>query len=99
MPTKYTKSKRADRDIKRIIIHSLAEFGELQTDKYAKGLEKTLQHLADAPEIGRIFLHGETNREYRQYAYVSHTIFYRQREEDIFIVRILHSRMFPEKHL
>ena len=99
MPGSYTKSKRADRDIRAITKRSMADFGEIQTDKYMEGLEKTLNMLADNPERGRNFTHGTTNRTYLFYRYISHVVYYRQRKNDIFIVRILHTKMLPEKHI
>lgn len=99
MQDKYTKSKRADQDIHQIVLHSMKEFGEPQTDKYLSGLSGALKMLSDNPDIGNPFFHALTGSEYRRYVYASHVIYYRRRLHDIFIVRILHSRMVPEGHL
>ena len=99
MPNNYKKSKRADRDIIEITTHSLADFGEQQTIKYMDDLSNRLQWLADNPERGHLFTHRKTGQEYFYYNQVSHVVFYRQRKNDIFVVRILHKRMLPEKHL
>jgi toxin ParE1/3/4 len=99
MQAKYTKSKRADTDIKTIIIKSMADFGEAQTDKYMQGFESALCELAEMPNRGRVFVSGRTGHEYLRYRYVSHVIYYRKRQDDVFIVRILHGRMLPENHL
>jgi len=99
MRGKYTKSKRADHDIRTIIIRSMADFGEAQTDKYIEGLESALCELAEAPGKGRPFVSDRTGQEYSRYRYVSHVIYYRKRQNDIFIVRILHEKMLPENHL
>ena len=99
MPNSYTLSKQADRDIQHITKRSLADFGEIQTDKYLAGLEETLNMLAETPERGRPFTHGVTQRHYYFHRYVSHVVYYRQRKQDIFITRILHMRMLPENHL
>ena len=53
MQNKYTKSKKTDQDIKNITKQSFINFGEKQTDIYLEGLEKTLQLLADTPNLGR----------------------------------------------
>lgn len=95
----YVKSKRADQDIKSITLKSLQDFGVAQTDKYLAGLKDTLQALADGSSQGREFTNKKTQRAYLYYRYVSHVVFYRQRKNDIFIVRILHVKMLPEKHL
>ncbi|MFN9906021.1 MAG: type II toxin-antitoxin system RelE/ParE family toxin, partial [bacterium] len=62
MQAKYTKSKRADTDIKNIIIKSMADFGEAQTDKYMQGFERALCELAEMPNRGRVFISGKTGR-------------------------------------
>ena len=95
----YTTSKRADQDIKHITKRSLMDFGERQTDTYMEGLEETLEMLANCFDRGRTFLHSTNKRTYLHYKYVSHIVYYRQRKNDIFIVRILHIKMLPEKHL
>jgi len=99
MPNSYTKSKLADKDILHITKRSLKDFGEKQTDKYMNGLDETLNMLAGTPERGRVFTHGMTKRGYFFYRYTSHVVYYRQRKTDIFITRILHKQMLPEKHL
>ena len=99
MQGKYIKSRRADRDIERITARSFIDFGERQTLKYIDSLTETLQKLADDPERGRVFSHVKTGREYHYHKYVSHVISYRKRKNDVFIVRILHKKMLPEKHL
>jgi toxin ParE1/3/4 len=99
MQAKYTKSKRADHDIRTIIIRSMADFGEAQTDKYIEGLESALCELAEAPGKGRSFVSDRKGREYSRYHYVSHVIYYRKRQDDILTVRILHEKMLYENHL
>ena len=99
MPNSYTKSKRADQDIKHITKRSILDFGERQTNIYMEGLEETLEMLAKDSERGRTFTHSITKRTYQHYRYVSHVVYYRQRKHDIFIIRVLHTKMLPEKHL
>ena len=88
MATNYTKSKRTDQDIKQLTKRSMADFGELQTDKYLSGLEETLELLAENPELGRAC--DNLHKGYRRHEYQSHIIFYRIRKNDIFITRIIH---------
>lgn len=99
MAGNYTKSKHTDRDIVHITVRSFRDFGEQQTVKYIDGLTERLQWLADSPERGRVFTHRETGHEYLYYPHVSHVIYYRLRKDDIYIVRILHKKMLPEKYL
>jgi len=100
MTSSYTKSKRTDQDIKNITKQSIYDFDEQQTDKYLSGLEESLQLLANNPNLGLTYTSSnQTKIEYYYHRYVSHMIYYKQRERDIFIVRILHKKMLPNKHL
>jgi toxin ParE1/3/4 len=99
MPNKFTKSKKADFDIEQITKRSFDDFGERQTIKYMQGLIKCMQMLANNPELGRDFTHNKTKCTYLFYRHVSHIIYYRQRKNEIFIVRILHAKMLPHNHL
>lgn len=99
MLSKFTLSKRAEQDIEEITQHSLQEFGVHQTENYMAGMKSALELLADNPSIGRAFAHGRKRKTYHHHRYISHSVFYRWRKHDIFILRILHSRMLPEKHL
>ena len=86
MQNSYTKSKQADKDIQHITKRSMADFGEIQTDKYMGGLEETLDLLADNPESSRIFTHGVTKRRYFFCRHVSHVVYYRKRKNDILVL-------------
>lgn len=99
MLNKYKRSKRTKRDIVSITERSVEDFGEKQTREYMQGLKAAMQVLADNPDKGREFTHRKTGVEYLRYNYVSHVIYYRKRKDDIFITRILHARMLPEKHI
>jgi len=82
-----------------MIKRSMEDFGEEQTLKYMSGLKERMQLLAERPDIGRRFEHTLTEHQYRFFRYESHVIYYLKRDSDIFIVRILHTKMLPEKHL
>lgn len=93
MPNKYTFSKRADKEISKILEYSYREFGLGldQAEKYKTGLENCFQLLADDPGMGRIC--NDIRNEYFRHEHESHIIFYRQRSDDIFITAIIHDRM------
>ena len=99
MPAKYLTSKLADHDIKQIVKRSLNDFGESQTSRYMNGMRAVLQTLAENPDSGRVFTHRNSGAEYLRHTYVSHVVYYRKRQDDIFVVRILHAKMLPENHL
>ncbi len=77
----------------------MEDFGMDQTLKYMAGLKERIKLLAERPDIGRRFEHTLTKHKYLFFRYESHVIYYRKRKSDIFIVRILHTKMLPEKHL
>ncbi len=97
MQGKYTYSLRADRDVKKIYLDTAREWGMAQADKYESGLEKTVQLLADNPDLGRKCDYIKDG--YQRHEYERHIIFYRKRKSDIFIIRILHDRMDAKRHL
>lgn len=99
MANSYTLSVLADGDIQQIVKRSLENFGEQQTDTYLNGLENALDLLAETPGRGRDFRHRSTGTNYCFYRYISHVIYYQQRNTEIFITRILHIKMLPENHL
>lgn len=93
MANTFTRSKKVDADINKITKWSLNKFGEKQTYKYMQEMNASFQKIADNPELGRPYL------KYLCFRYESHVIYYRQRRNDIFITRILHKKMLPEKHI
>ncbi len=99
MAGSFVFSRAAEQDITSIVRSSIAAFGDAQTTVYMAGIEETLHLLAAHPEMGAQFTHDRSGRIYRRYRCGSHIAYYRKRHADIFIVRILHERMLPEKHL
>ena len=97
MQSKYTYSLRAERDVKKIYKDTFKKRGLVQADKYDSGLLSSVRLLASNPNLGRRSDHIKTG--YRRHESGHHIIFYRQRKNDIFIVRILHKKMLPKKHL
>lgn len=77
----------------------MAQFGDAQTTAYMAGIEEAVNLLATYPEMGAQFAHERSGRIYRRYRCGSHVIYYRKRDIDIFVVRLLHERMLSEKHL
>src|SRR5690606_24892342 len=95
----YVHSKKSKQDIQEITKRSMEDFREKQTLKYMAGLKERLQLLAEQPDIGRRFDHSLTKHQYLFFRYESHVIYYTKRNGDIFIVRILHTKMLPQKHI
>ena len=96
MPT-YKFSKRSEVDLETIVRHTLDNWGDEQVTRYIDGLEKRVQSLADAPSLGK--LHDDLSIGLRGFVYQSHMIYYVEAEHGITVVRVLHQRMNPPRHL
>ena len=92
----YKLSNLAAADFAAIYEYSLLNFGVLQADLYTEQLESTFQLLVNSPLMGHEC--PEIGVAVRRHHHLQHAIFYRQREHDIFIIRILHQQMHPLKH-
>lgn len=95
---KYVISAKAKAYIKSVAKYTLENFGEGQSLKYARGLKKVLQELANNPELGRRYV-AIKNQMLLRYRYRSHVIFYHIGGNGIFIVRVLGGKMDFPKHL
>ncbi len=92
----YKLSRLAVEDFTAIYEYTLLNFGVIQADKYTDHLESSFHLLSSSPLLGREC--PEIGVEVRRYDHQRHAIFYRQRKNDIFIIRILHQQMHPLKH-
>lgn len=93
----YALSEEADRDIERIIRDSAQRWGWDQAERYVAGLHEAFETLARFPELGRPI--DSVRPGYRRLEHASHSVFYRQKPGGVLIVRVLHGRMLPGRHL
>ncbi|WP_275100530.1 type II toxin-antitoxin system RelE/ParE family toxin [Sedimenticola hydrogenitrophicus] len=92
----YKLSNLAAEDFTAIYKYTLLNFGAHQADAYTDDLESTFRLLSNSPLMGHECLEiadGVSRHDHQR-----HAIFYRRREHDIFIVRILHQQMEPMRH-
>ena len=94
---KYTYSKRAERDLIQIYKDTAKEWGVLQADEYNRKLQKTITLLADHPNAGQRC--DEIKTGCRRFQCEKHLFLYRKRKADIFVIRILHTRMDYQRHV
>ncbi|NIP39280.1 MAG: type II toxin-antitoxin system RelE/ParE family toxin [Candidatus Dadabacteria bacterium] len=93
----YELSVKADQDLTEIYIYSYSNFGETKADSHFLGLEQRFLKLAENPNLG---IKIDYIREgCFRYEYVCHSIFYKQKEDGILVMRILHGSMDVGKHL
>ena len=88
---------KALKDLEDIWHYTFETWGEEQADQYILDLNDGFERLAIHPEKGRAC--DDIREGYRKYDIGRHIVFYRQIKKGIEIVRILHPRMDPERHL
>lgn len=87
----------AESDLIDIWQYGFAEWGAQQADKYLDELDTCIKSLAEHPEMG-------SNRDYVRAGYRvlfanRHVVYYTVTPSAVHIVRVLHARMDPERHL
>lgn len=95
--TQYILSPNAQKSLRKIKAYSLEQFGEEQTITYLKLIEKKLQMIAKSPDIGR--KREEIKKGYLSFLAGSHVIFYREANNHVDIIDILHQSMESYRHL
>lgn len=95
--TAFRFSQRAEADLLEIGAYTLRRWGEDQTARYIDDLEACCQMLAANPALGRVC--DEIRPGLRRMECGRHVVFYRHETGSILVVRILHSRMLPERHV
>ena len=93
----YKLSRLAAEDFASIYEYTLLNFGVLQADTYTDNLESAFRLLSSSPLMG--YECPDIADGVRRHDHQRHAIFYRQRERDIFIVRILHQQMEPFRYM
>ena len=93
---KVIKRPLAEADLINIWLYTFETWNEQQADDYLKGMEATIQSIAENPKIGMKIDH--IREGYRQYKHQHHLILYMCIPAAIDIIRILHERMDVEPH-
>ncbi len=93
----YRLTPAAKSDLLKIWNYTLETWGKKQAEKYLRGIESTLEQLADNPELGR--QRPEINYGYYSFPVEKHIIFYLQSSRYVDIIGVLHGRMDINKNL
>ena len=93
----FELSVAADRDLTGIYRYSYRQFSAEQADAYLLSLDQCFSKLAQFPQLGRSIDH--LRRGYFRFEHASHTVFYVRTALGICIIRVLHERMDPDRHL
>jgi toxin ParE1/3/4 len=87
----------AKADLKDIYQYGLRQWGQAQSDSYLENLKDHFWSLTEQPLMGvdRTELLPGT----RSLPIESHTLFYRVTTDTVEIIRVLHGRQDPQRHL
>ena len=96
-PREYRLSPQARWDLEEIWLYTQTEWGLKQANRYTDEITAAFAALAEQPQIaGRC---DHIRQGYRRFKVGRHTIYFRLAEYGIAVVRILHDRMLPTRHL
>ena len=89
-PRRLDVSEDAERDLDSIFEYSVRTWGYERAIRYAESITETLNRLLTFPMLG----HGRGNLRpgIRAYSIAEHIVFYLLRDDQIYIVRVLHVR-------
>lgn len=94
----YRLTPAAQRDISSIWDFTTDRWGVNQAETYVTEIRDAIERIAARPDRGRAC--DEVREGYLRYAVGSHLIFYRERSRGgVDVIRILHQRMDPTRHL
>lgn len=93
----FRRTREAEADIADIYRYSFENFGEIQADTYHNDLADCFRLLADTPLLGRDY--SFLRPGLRRYKHASHSVYYRLADTEILILRVLHQRVDPARHL
>lgn len=93
----YRLSPAAERDLEGIWRHTFLEWGVDHAERYIDILTEVFQSLADSPASGAACDH--IRKEYRRRSVGRHMIYFRVEAFGTAIIRVLHDRMDPKRHL
>tara|TARA_R110002072_G_scaffold165648_1_gene318848 strand:+ start:458 stop:757 length:300 start_codon:yes stop_codon:yes gene_type:complete len=87
----------AKTDLKDIYQYGLRQWGQTQSESYLENIKEQLWTLTEQPLIG--IDRSELLSGARSLPIKSHTLFYRVTPDTLEIIRVLHARQDPQRHL
>ncbi|MDH5736867.1 MAG: type II toxin-antitoxin system RelE/ParE family toxin [Gammaproteobacteria bacterium] len=87
----------AKADLKDIYQYGLRQWGQAQSNRYLDNIKEYLWTLTEQPLIGTE--RPELLPDIRSLPIESHTLFYRVAIDTVEIIRVLHGRQDPQRHL
>lgn len=93
----YRLTPAAQRDLSSIWDYTVERWDERQAETYVLEIKGAIERIAEQPDRGRGV--DEIRLGYRRYAIGSHVVFFTVHEEGVDVIRVLHQRMDPTRHL
>lgn len=93
----YRLTPAARRDLSSIWDYTAERWDVGQAETYIGELRAAIERVAEKPERGRAC--NEVRDGYLRYAVESHLVFYVESDLGVDVIRILHQRMDPTRHL
>lgn len=87
----------AKADVKDIYQYGLRQWGQAQSSRYLENIKAQLWSITEQPLMG--VEHPDLLPGVRSLALESHILFYRVTTGTVEIIRVLHSRQDPQRHL
>ena len=94
---RYRLAPAAQRDLSSIWDFTLERWDEIQAETYISEIRAAIERIAGDPQRGRNC--DEIREGYRRYGIGSNLIFYIVRTDSVDVIRILHQRMDPARHI
>ncbi|MCG7307907.1 type II toxin-antitoxin system RelE/ParE family toxin [Brachybacterium sp. ACRRE] len=94
---RFRLTPAAQRDLSEIWDFTEDRWSASQAESYLRDIQNAIERLAADPDRGRPV--DDIRQGYRRYGIGSHLVFYVQRGDRIDVIRILHQRMNPGRHL
>jgi toxin ParE1/3/4 len=89
--------RRAEADLEEIGDYTLEHWGDAKLVEYVTMLNDAFRALAAYPKLGRSA--DDVRKGYFRHHVGSHVIYFRRTKARVEIVRILHKKMSPSRHL
>lgn len=93
----YRLTPAAQRDLSSIWDYTEAHWDAHQAEVYIGEIRAAVERVADDPRRGRRC--DDIREGYRRYSIGSHLLFFVERSGGIDVIRILHQRMDPARHM
>ncbi len=90
-------SSPAKTDLQHIATYTLQKWGVVQKKVYLDLIKKSFNTLSTVGNIGK--KRDEIEKGLYSYRIKKHTVYFRETDHEFVVLRILHSRMDPERHL